>query len=411
MENSELITKAIRYINKEKKNSDISIEDVAVSAGFSTDYFNRLFLAHTGFNVMEYILFTRLKSAALDLRMSDKSILDVALDCGYASHESFSRAFRKQYGMSPKEYRSRYEKSECLYGEFHNETLIARLRHEYGQLKIADPDEIREFLLEKNALKWGYEAVTTKVNGGAGVYIGEDFRDGFVWLYEIDNKLWGEIICDDCDLIAAYLKIFSDDRFGLSVYSLDDGETVKAALRDRGIDVKEMTCYEEYVYTGEPYELTAPEGITARELVYGDARLIASFNSAKGYDPRLTEFMKRQLYKRDVLGGDDPGYILFGLFSGKELIGLSMGALQGTNGFILNNCVSTDLLNDRYKKDDIYIYAFKCVTNAVLERGVLPFDDSQTPSYTAGHKNGNFNSSDLGYRLINKRFQLKYTIR
>ena len=82
MENSELITKALQYIKTATVNSEISIEDVANHAGFSTDYFNRIFLAHTGFNVMEYVRFSRMKKAAHLLRCTDKDILNIALDCG-----------------------------------------------------------------------------------------------------------------------------------------------------------------------------------------------------------------------------------------------------------------------------------------------------------------------------------------
>lgn len=64
MENSELITKALNYIKSEAGKSEITIDDVAKKAGFSTDYFNRIFFTHTGFNVMEYVRFRRLKKAA-----------------------------------------------------------------------------------------------------------------------------------------------------------------------------------------------------------------------------------------------------------------------------------------------------------------------------------------------------------
>ena len=111
MENSELITKALNYIKSQNKKSDITIEDVATHAGFSTDYFNRIFFAHTGFNIMEYVRFSRLKKAAHLLRGTDSDILTIALDCGYEAHESFSRAFKNQYGMSPSEYRKKYEKT------------------------------------------------------------------------------------------------------------------------------------------------------------------------------------------------------------------------------------------------------------------------------------------------------------
>ena len=45
MENNELITNALRYINGECKNSELTIEDIAVNAGFCTDYFNRIDLS------------------------------------------------------------------------------------------------------------------------------------------------------------------------------------------------------------------------------------------------------------------------------------------------------------------------------------------------------------------------------
>ena len=94
MENSELITKALNYIRSENKKSDITIDDVASHAGFSTDYFNRVFFAHTGFNIMEYIRFSRLKKAAHLLRQTNNDILDIALDCGYEAHESFQELLR-----------------------------------------------------------------------------------------------------------------------------------------------------------------------------------------------------------------------------------------------------------------------------------------------------------------------------
>ena len=136
MENSELITKALSYIRDDMSNSGLTIENVATKAGFSTDYFNRIFLAHTGFNVMEYVRTSRLKKAAILLRSTERSILDIALDCGYESPESLCRAFQKQYEMSPVEYWKRFSKAEALYGEYFNDTVGARLTHEFPEYRI-----------------------------------------------------------------------------------------------------------------------------------------------------------------------------------------------------------------------------------------------------------------------------------
>lgn len=75
MENSELITKALNYIQAESAKNDITIDDIASHAGFSTDYFNRVFFAHTGFNIMEYVRFSRLKNAAQLLRLTSIAFL------------------------------------------------------------------------------------------------------------------------------------------------------------------------------------------------------------------------------------------------------------------------------------------------------------------------------------------------
>ena len=219
MENSELITKALKYIKSENKNSEITIEDVADHAGFSTDYFNRIFLAHTGFNIMEYVRFSRMKKATRLLRTTELDVLDIALDCGYEAHESFTRAFKKQYGVSPMEYRRQTEKTEAVYGDFFNDTVGTQLTHEFKDFKIADTDEVIDFILENNALKYGYVAICCRVNGGVALYNGEDFRDGFIWFTEWDGRFMGDIVCDDYAKIAEYLKTFSDDRFDMSVFN------------------------------------------------------------------------------------------------------------------------------------------------------------------------------------------------
>ena len=156
MENSQLITKAVEYVKLSATNPEISVRAVAQNAGFSIDYFNRIFFAHTGFNIMEYVRFSRLKKAANLLRGTYSVILNIALDCGYEAHESFSRAFKNQYGMSPSEYRKKYETVEPYYGDFHNDTIGARLLHEFKDFKLADRDEIIDYLLETDALRFGY---------------------------------------------------------------------------------------------------------------------------------------------------------------------------------------------------------------------------------------------------------------
>ena len=403
MENSELITKALNYIKTENKKSDITIDDVATHAGFSTDYFNRIFFAHTGFNIMEYVRFSRLKKAAHLLRGTNNDILDIALDCGYEAHESFSRAFKNQYGISPSEYRKKYEKEEAYYGDLYNDTIGARLLHEFKDFKLADSDDVIDYLLETDALRYGYIAVCFRVNGGAALYNGEDFREGFVWFTEWDNRFEGEIICDDWDKIAEYKKVFSDKRFDMVLYTLESDEEIKYEFSKRGVTIGNINRRQSNIYTGEPYALTPIEDITMRLIKYEDVDLVEKFFSERypnrrSNSPRL-KYLKHELHQRDVRGNTEHSVFMFGIFKGNRLIGISDGGLQNAHGFVINNCVVTSVLRE-YETEELYQYAFKFVTNAALEKGALPVDDTQTPNTPNENKSGIFNSTELGYQTI-----------
>lgn len=403
MENSDLITKALNYIKTENKKSDITIDDVATHAGFSTDYFNRIFFAHTGFNIMEYVRFSRLKKAAHLLRGTNNDILDIALDCGYEAHESFSRAFKNQYGISPSEYRKKYEKEEAYYGDFYNDTIGARLLHEFKDFKLADSDDVIDYLLETDALRYGYIAVCFRVNGGAALYNGEDFREGFVWFTEWDNRFEGEIICDDWDKIAEYKKVFSDKRFDMVLYTLESDEEIKYEFSKRGVTIGNINRRQSNIYTGEPYALTLIEDITMRLIKYEDVDLVEKFFSERypnrgSNSPRL-KYLKHELHQRDVIGNTEHSVFMFGIFKGNRLIGVSDGGLQNAHGFVINNCVVTSVLRE-YETEELYQYAFKFVTNAALEKGALPVDDTQTPNTPNENKSGIFNSTELGYQTI-----------
>ncbi len=402
MENSELITKAINYIRAETKKSDITIDDIASHAGFSKDYFNRIFFAHTGFNIMEYVRFSRLKKAAHLLRITDDDILSIALDCGYEAHESFSRAFKNQYGVSPSEYRKKYEKTEAYYGDFYNDTIGARLLHEFRNFKIADGSEVIDYLLETDALRYGYTAVCFRVNGGSALYSGESFRDGFVWFTEWDGRFEAEIICDDWEKTAKYLKTFSDDRFDTVIHTLETDDFIKSELQKYGVKISSIKRHQINIYTGEPHLIDTPDGFSMRLLTFMDYELISGYFKEKfpGRDniPRL-KHLKHELHQRDVIGNDRNSVFMFGIFKNDRLIGISDGGLQHTHGFIINNCVVTSLLPE-YESENLYRYAFKFVTNAALEKGALPIDDTQTPSTEEENKSGKFNSTELGYRTI-----------
>ena len=85
---------------------DISLDDIARSAGVSRYYLARAFSLATGRSVMGYVRGRRLTEAARSLSNGAPDILSVALDTGYGSHEAFTRAFRDQFGLTPEAVRA-----------------------------------------------------------------------------------------------------------------------------------------------------------------------------------------------------------------------------------------------------------------------------------------------------------------
>ena len=80
-------------------------ETLAEVAGFSVPHFHRIFTAHVGESAISYVRRLRLESAARKLRMGAVDITEVALAAGYDTHAAFSKAFRQQFGLSPREFR------------------------------------------------------------------------------------------------------------------------------------------------------------------------------------------------------------------------------------------------------------------------------------------------------------------
>lgn len=104
MPKEQSLQKAMDYIEKNLTN-DISYYDIAQEAGISVPHFYRLFKRLTGDTVGAYILRRRISMAANDLADHNKSIVSIAFEYGFESHDVFTRAFSRVYGMSPSKYR------------------------------------------------------------------------------------------------------------------------------------------------------------------------------------------------------------------------------------------------------------------------------------------------------------------
>ena len=99
------IQKAIDFIEDNLEQA-ITIEICAKKAYMSVSGFYRMFISVVGYTVKEYIRMRRLTAAYNDLLQTDEGVLSIAIKYEYNSADSFTRAFKKQFGILPSKVKS-----------------------------------------------------------------------------------------------------------------------------------------------------------------------------------------------------------------------------------------------------------------------------------------------------------------
>ena len=103
-ENVQAVQRMQDYIDA-NLNRQITLISLARAAGYSPSHADRIFRGLTGKAPFDYIRSLRLTKAALRLRDNPGKIVDVALEFVFDSHEGFTRAFSREFGVNPRKYR------------------------------------------------------------------------------------------------------------------------------------------------------------------------------------------------------------------------------------------------------------------------------------------------------------------
>ncbi len=101
----------IQYI-KENYQRQVTVAELAAICHFSEYYFMRFFKQYMNTTCIEYINQYRLEIAAGKLLSGMESVTDIALDTGFHNISYFNRVFKKNFGITPKEYRKAFRKTE-----------------------------------------------------------------------------------------------------------------------------------------------------------------------------------------------------------------------------------------------------------------------------------------------------------
>lgn len=90
---------------EEHLDEPLNLAELAAIGGFSPHHFHRVFQHVTGEAPKEYVRRLRLERAVYRLKVSPDNVLQIALEAGFSTHETFTRAFTRQFGINPSEFR------------------------------------------------------------------------------------------------------------------------------------------------------------------------------------------------------------------------------------------------------------------------------------------------------------------
>ena len=105
------IARAITYIRGRAETGGASVADVAHAAGCSRSYLDKHFRADLGMTVREAVLRMRLERVKTLLSSSNRSMTEIAADCGFARDSHLSRLFRKETGLTMRDWRREHRET------------------------------------------------------------------------------------------------------------------------------------------------------------------------------------------------------------------------------------------------------------------------------------------------------------
>ncbi|NMO95147.1 AraC family transcriptional regulator [Paenibacillus lemnae] len=132
---NERIQSILQYI-AERYTHKITLDELAAHAHFSKYHFSRIFASIVGETPMAYVNQVRLDRAGGFLADTERTILDIAQDCGFESITAFHTAFKKKYGITPGEFRKQAEADRNFTLSFSKNLNETALSADYDESRL-----------------------------------------------------------------------------------------------------------------------------------------------------------------------------------------------------------------------------------------------------------------------------------
>ena len=100
----------ITYLQSHYK-TNVNLKNLSKHMGYSENYLCKYFKEKTGHTIFQYLNQYRLHKSISLLEQTNKSMLEIALDCGYKSDSYYIKQFKKQMNQTPKQYRKLFRKN------------------------------------------------------------------------------------------------------------------------------------------------------------------------------------------------------------------------------------------------------------------------------------------------------------
>lgn len=149
MNKFEVLSLTLDYI-EEKLTEEITPEGCAEKCGYSLSSLQKTFRCVFNIGISDYISRRRLSHATKELVETEQTVLDIALKYGYNSHEVFTRAFMRLWGVTPSEFR----KTRCFSEIFPRLGETAQVTDEKGNIVMYskrkfDVSHLYDFMKER----------------------------------------------------------------------------------------------------------------------------------------------------------------------------------------------------------------------------------------------------------------------
>jgi len=110
---TDVLGKVIAYIN-EHKNEKLTAADTAAALGYNEKYLSRAITSAAGFGFSVLLSTLRMDYASHLLKTTNRTVVDIAIECGFGSERNFYRRFKEITGYTPKEYRGSSPKTVVI---------------------------------------------------------------------------------------------------------------------------------------------------------------------------------------------------------------------------------------------------------------------------------------------------------